>query len=43
MSIEKEKISEFYNNYEVINFGNPEDPKIMGQFVECVEGIKEAC
>ena len=27
MSIEKEKISEFYNNYEVINFGNPEDFK----------------
>jgi phosphoribosylformylglycinamidine synthase II len=26
-----------------LNFGNPEDPKIMGQFVECVEGIKEAC
>ena len=26
-----------------LNFGNPEDPEIMGQFVECVEGIKEAC
>ena len=26
-----------------LNFGNPEDPKIMGQFAECVLGIKEAC
>jgi phosphoribosylformylglycinamidine synthase len=26
-----------------LNFGNPEKPKIMGQFVECVDGIKEAC
>tara|TARA_Y100001970_G_scaffold288330_1_gene415318 strand:- start:2475 stop:4667 length:2193 start_codon:yes stop_codon:yes gene_type:complete len=26
-----------------LNFGNPEKPKIMGEFVECVEGIKEAC
>jgi phosphoribosylformylglycinamidine synthase II len=26
-----------------MNFGNPERPEIMGQFVGCVEGIKEAC
>ena len=26
-----------------LNFGNPEDEKIMGEFAECLEGIKEAC
>ena len=26
-----------------LNFGSPEKPKVMGEFVECVEGIKEAC
>ena len=26
-----------------LNFGNPEDPKIMGEFAECLIGIKEAC
>ncbi|MEQ9558569.1 MAG: phosphoribosylformylglycinamidine synthase subunit PurL, partial [Rhodospirillales bacterium] len=26
-----------------MNFGNPERPEIMGQFVGCVEGIREAC
>jgi phosphoribosylformylglycinamidine synthase len=26
-----------------LNFGNPEKPEIMGQFVECVSGIGEAC
>jgi len=26
-----------------LNFGNPEKQKIMGEFVECVYGIKEAC
>ena len=26
-----------------LNYGNPEDPKIMGQFVESILGIKEAC
>ena len=26
-----------------LNFGSPEDSEIMGQFVECVLGIKEAC
>jgi phosphoribosylformylglycinamidine synthase subunit PurL len=26
-----------------LNFGNPERPEIMGQFVECLRGISEAC
>ena len=26
-----------------LNFGNPENPEIMGEFAECVEGIREAC
>ncbi len=26
-----------------LNFGNPEKPDIMGQFVGCISGIKEAC
>src|SRR3546814_4438039 len=26
-----------------MNFGNPERPDIMGQFVGAVEGIREAC
>ncbi len=26
-----------------LNFGNPEKPDIMGQFVGCLEGIGEAC
>ncbi len=26
-----------------LNFGNPENQEIMGEFVECLEGIKEAC
>ncbi len=26
-----------------LNFGSPERPEIMGQFVECVAGIGEAC
>jgi phosphoribosylformylglycinamidine synthase len=26
-----------------MNFGNPEKPRIMGQFVGAVEGIKDAC
>jgi phosphoribosylformylglycinamidine synthase len=26
-----------------MNFGNPERPEIMGQFVGCVEGMSEAC
>ena len=26
-----------------LNFGSPEDPEIMGQFVNCIKGIREAC
>ena len=26
-----------------LNFGNPEKPEVMGEFVECLEGMKEAC
>ncbi len=26
-----------------LNFGNPENQDIMGEFAECLEGIKEAC
>ena len=26
-----------------MNFGNPEKPEIMGQFVECIRGMGEAC
>ncbi len=26
-----------------LNFGNPENKYIMGEFTECLEGIKEAC
>ncbi len=26
-----------------LNFGNPENPKIMGEFAETIQGIKEAC
>jgi len=26
-----------------LNFGNPENSKVMGEFAECVLGIKEAC
>ena len=26
-----------------LNFGNPEDKEVMGEFAECIEGIKEAC
>jgi phosphoribosylformylglycinamidine synthase len=28
---------------DCMNFGNPERPEIMGQFVEAIEGIAEAC
>ena len=28
---------------DCLNFGNPEKPDIMGQFVGCVEGMGEAC
>ncbi len=26
-----------------LNFGNPENKEIMGEFAECLEGIKESC
>ena len=26
-----------------LNFGNPEKPEVMGEFVECIDGMKEAC
>ena len=26
-----------------LNFGNPENPEIMGEFAECLQGIKESC
>ena len=26
-----------------LNFGNPENPKVMGEFAECLIGIKDAC
>jgi len=26
-----------------LNFGNPENPKVMGEFAECLLGIKESC
>ena len=26
-----------------LNFGNPENKEIMGEFAECLEGMKEAC
>ena len=26
-----------------LNFGNPENKEVMGEFIECLEGIKEAC
>lgn len=26
-----------------MNFGNPEKPEIMGQFVGCIDGMREAC
>ena len=28
---------------DCMNFGNPEKPEIMGEFVECVRGMTEAC
>ncbi len=26
-----------------LNFGSPEKPEVMGEFVECIDGIKESC
>ncbi len=28
---------------DCMNFGNPQKPKIMGQFVGCIQGMTEAC
>ena len=28
---------------DCLNFGNPERPEVMGQFVGCIKGIAEAC
>ena len=28
---------------DCMNFGNPEKPEIMGQFVECIRGMSDAC
>ncbi len=28
---------------DCLNFGNPERPEIMGQFVGCIDGMREAC
>ena len=28
---------------DCLNFGNPERPEIMGQFVGCIQGVSEAC
>ena len=28
---------------DCLNFGNPENPIVMGQFVGCIEGMREAC
>ncbi|WP_017930456.1 phosphoribosylformylglycinamidine synthase subunit PurL [Robiginitomaculum antarcticum] len=50
----KQAVAETYRNLcavgaepiaitDCLNFGNPERPEIMGQFVGCVEGMNEAC
>ncbi len=50
----KQAVAETYRNISAVgatplattdnmNFGNPEKPRIMGQFVGAIEGIKEAC
>ena len=50
----KQAVAEVYRNIissgavplgitDNLNFGNPEDPEVMGQFVTCIKGIKEAC
>jgi phosphoribosylformylglycinamidine synthase len=28
---------------DCLNFGSPENPAVMGQFVGCIEGMREAC
>ena len=50
----KQAVAEAYRNLSAVgskplattdnlNFGNPEKPEIMGQFVGCIKGIGEAC
>ncbi|MEM8843237.1 MAG: phosphoribosylformylglycinamidine synthase subunit PurL, partial [Pseudomonadota bacterium] len=50
----KQAVAEAYRNLSAsgarplattdnLNFGNPEKPAIMGQFVGCIQGIGEAC
>jgi phosphoribosylformylglycinamidine synthase len=50
----KQAVAEAYRNLSAVgakplaitnclNFGNPQRPEIMGQFVGCIEGIAEAC
>ncbi|AYJ86052.1 phosphoribosylformylglycinamidine synthase subunit PurL [Sphingomonas paeninsulae] len=50
----KQAIAEAYRNLSAVgakplaatdcmNFGNPQRPEIMGQFVGCIEGMGEAC
>ena len=50
----KQAIAECYRNLcavgatplavtDCMNFGNPQRPEIMGQFVGCIEGMAEAC
>ncbi|HEY0131163.1 MAG TPA: phosphoribosylformylglycinamidine synthase subunit PurL [Allosphingosinicella sp.] len=50
----KQAIAETYRNLcavgatplattDCMNFGNPQRPEIMGQFVGCIEGMAEAC
>ncbi|MBA3676953.1 MAG: phosphoribosylformylglycinamidine synthase subunit PurL [Sphingosinicella sp.] len=50
----KQAIAECYRNLtavgakplattDCLNFGNPQRPEIMGQFVGCIEGMAEAC
>ena len=50
----KQAIAEAYRNLcavgarplaitNCLNFGNPQRPEIMGQFVGCIEGMAEAC
>ena len=50
----KQAVAEAYRNLSAVgakplaitnnmNFGNPEKPRIMGQFVGCIEGMRAAC
>ncbi len=50
----KQAVAEVYRNLcavgatplaitDCMNFGNPQRPEIMGQFVGCIEGMAEAC